>query len=297
VRKLIQRIFKKTRQLPADGKTAPLPEEQLASVAQLSHTLEPNQLIIGVGQSSGRHRNHNEDTLFMLNAILTGTSEEKPIGIFIVADGMGGHQNGEVASSTAARFLANHLIRKIYLPFFSLKSESPQQSLQETLKEGILAARQAVIQMAPGGGTTLTAVIVLGGQVIIGHVGDSRAYFLSPDGNLETLTRDHSLVQRLVELGQLTEEEALSHPQRNVLYRALGQGEVFDPDISSYPLPKPGWIILCSDGLWGVLKEEAIVNIIRSAPTVHIAAQLLVDAANAAGGPDNISVILAYSSF
>jgi serine/threonine protein phosphatase PrpC len=104
-------------------------------------------------------------------------------------------------------------------------------------------------------------------------------------------------VQRLVELGQLTEEEALSHPQRNVLYRALGQGEVFDPDISSYPLPKPGWIILCSDGLWGVLKEEAIVNIIRSAPTVHDAAQLLVDAANAAGGPDNISVILAYSSF
>jgi protein phosphatase len=297
VLKLFHRFFKKTKQFPADGKTAPLPEEHLATVTQLSQSLKPNQLIVGVGQSSGRQRNHNEDTLFMLNAILTGTTDEKPIGIFIVADGMGGHQNGEVASSTATRFLANHLIRKIYLPFFSLKLESPQQSLQEIIKEGILAAQQAVIQMAPGGGTTLTAVIVLGGQVITGHVGDSRAYFLSPDGTLENLTRDHSLVQRLVELGQLTEEEALTHPQRNVLYRALGQGEPFDPDISSHPLPKPGWIILCTDGLWGVLKEEIVVNIIRTAPTVHAAAQLLVDAANAAGGPDNISVILAYSSF
>jgi serine/threonine protein phosphatase PrpC len=96
----------------------------------------------------------------------------------------------------------------------------------------------------------------------------------------------------LQELGQINEKEAAEHPQRNVLYRALGQSEPFEPDISTYPFPNAGYLMLCSDGLWGLVPDNELFSIIRSAPTLSVASQKLVDAANAAGGPDNISVIL-----
>ncbi len=101
-------------------------------------------------------------------------------------------------------------------------------------------------------------------------------------------------MKRLIELGQITEEEAYVHPQRNVLYRGVGQGEPFEPDVSTFPLPHPGYLMLCTDGLWGVLPEVEINRIIINASNPFIACHELVEAANEAGGPDNISVILAY---
>jgi serine/threonine protein phosphatase PrpC len=126
----------------------------------------------------------------------------------------------------------------------------------------------------------------------IAHVGDSRAYALFPDGQTRVLTRDHSLVKRLVELGQITSEEADVHPQRNVLYRALGQGEPVDAEVISIPFPRSGHLLLCSDGLWGVIPETQVMEIISSASSPSQACQALVEAANQAGGPDNITVIL-----
>jgi protein phosphatase len=123
-------------------------------------------------------------------------------------------------------------------------------------------------------------------------VGDSRAYLVGKNGGMEALTRDHSLVKRLVELGQITTDEAAVHPQRNVLYRALGQGEPFDPDVSSIRMPEAGYLLLCSDGLWGVVPEETMHRIIMNSPGMDQACRMLVEAANAAGGPDNISAIL-----
>jgi protein phosphatase len=125
----------------------------------------------------------------------------------------------------------------------------------------------------------------------IGHVGDSRAIAIHHGGG-ETLTRDHSLVKRLEELGQISSEEAAIHPQRNVLYRALGQGEVLEPDIFTAPFPQPGWLLICSDGLWSVVPEEHLFNIVFNAKDLQHACQQLVAAANEAGGPDNISVIM-----
>jgi serine/threonine protein phosphatase PrpC len=132
----------------------------------------------------------------------------------------------------------------------------------------------------------------MGDQITLTHVGDSRAYSIHPDGRMQVLTRDHSLVRRLEELGQLTAEEAAQHPQRNVLYRALGQGDPFEPDISTFPLPKSGHLLLCSDGLWNVVPELDILHIIRTNPDPQQACQKMIDAANTAGGPDNISAIL-----
>lgn len=277
-----------------DVKTAPLSEEQLETVTRQAIKLEPSQLVVGVGQSIGKQRDHNDDTLFSLNAVQSDAQNSVPFAIFIVADGMGGYQNGDLASITATKVMSNALLRKLYLPFFSPHPEPQSESLQEVMRGAVLEAHQAVIKSAPGGGTTLTAVVIMGGQVTIAHVGDSRAYFIFPDGRMQALTRDHSLVKRLMELGQITEKEAAVHPQRNVLYRAIGQAEPLEPDISTVPLPQPAYLLLCSDGLWNVVSEGEVFRVVTEAENPAVACRDLIHLANDAGGPDNISVILAF---
>jgi serine/threonine protein phosphatase PrpC len=254
--------------------------------------LEPQQLIAACAQSVGKQRDHNEDALFSLTTTLANNASNLPFGLYIVADGMGGHQHGEVASEIATRAMAEYVIKHLYTPLFSVKPQPPAESLQEILTNGVNAAHEAIIESVTGGGTTLTTILVLGKQLIIGHVGDSRVYRVDMHGTMHPLTRDHSLVKRLEELGQLTPEEAAIHPQRNVLYRALGQGEPFEPEIITTPIPQPGYLLICSDGLWGVVPDEELGKIIISASTPHQACQEMVNAANDAGGPDNITAIL-----
>jgi serine/threonine protein phosphatase PrpC len=286
-----QRLFGKKP--ISDVKTAPLSEEQLKTVSKdVPVKLEPPQLIVGSGQSTGKQREHNEDSLFIMNSVISGMDEAIPVGVFVIADGMGGHEHGEVASRVALRTMAGYLIRKLYMPFFSLHPEPQSESLQEVMQSGVQEAQQAVLRQVHGGGTTLTAAFVLGEQVTVAHVGDSRAYFMYPDGRIQPVTRDHSLVKRLQELGQITEKEAAVHPQRNVLYRAIGQDEPFEPDISTFLFPRQGYLLLCSDGLWGVIPDVELFRIVNSSPSPAIACQRLVEAANEAGGPDNISVIV-----
>jgi serine/threonine protein phosphatase PrpC len=249
-------------------------------------------LVAGYGQSVGKQRDHNEDALFTLTTMLKGDNMHIPFGLYIVADGMGGHQHGDIASETAVRSMAGFILRKLYIPLLELPQEPPSEPLQEIMQNGLYEAHKAIPKYAPGGGTTMTAVLIMGDQITIAHVGDSRAYAVYADGHMQVLTRDHSLVKRLEELGQLTAEEAAQHPQRNVLYRALGQAEPFEPDITTFPLHHPGYLFLCSDGLWGVVAEREIYRLIVNNPTPQQACAKLVDAANAAGGPDNITAIL-----
>jgi serine/threonine protein phosphatase PrpC len=271
--------------------TNPLTGDQMPLDSLQSSTIEPQQLISGCGQSIGLQREHNEDCLFAFSATMGGETNSAPLGLFIVADGMGGHQYGEVASAAAVRTMANYLLKRFHT-YLTNPSEGMDEPLQEMMRVAILESQRVVTQAAPGSGTTLTAAIVLGHQMTIGHVGDSRAYALSIDGRVETLTRDHSLVRRLEELGQITSEEASTHFQRNVLYRAIGQGEVLEPDIFTMPFPQPGFLLLCSDGLWSVLSNDNLCDLVTTAPNLHVACRNLIDAANAAGGPDNISAVL-----
>ncbi|MFH2102070.1 MAG: PP2C family serine/threonine-protein phosphatase [Chloroflexota bacterium] len=284
---------KNTKPFTGDGNvsTIPLSEKQIQAVLSRSPHFEPDQLVAGCGQSSGKQRDHNEDTLFALSIGVGSAVHQYPLGLFIVADGMGGHQYGEVASSTAVRTLVGHILRKMH-PYLVNPSYSMDESLQDIMRAGVNEAQRAVMQAAPGSGTTLTAALVLGQQMTIGHVGDSRAYAIRQDGQMEPLTRDHSLVRRLEELGQITSKEAAAHPQRNVLYRALGQGDILEPDIFTAPFPQPGYLMLCSDGLWSVVTEHDIHKIIHNSSNLQTACQGLVAAANEAGGPDNISVVL-----
>ena len=274
-----------------DVKTAPLSEEQLAAVSRPDAPIQPAQYLVGCAQSVGLQRDHNEDSLFVLNTILSG-DKQIPVGIFISADGMGGHEHIEVASSLATRVMADHLLSNLHSLFTGGSMDSQSTSLQEILGSGVAAVQRAVTSKAPGGGTTLTAALALGTQVVLAHVGDSRAYLIKASGEMHAITQDHSLVQRLIELGELNEEEARVYPHRNVLYRAVGQVDPLHPDIHSHEFPQPGYLLICSDGLWGVVSDADIFRIIQRSETVQEACRQLVDAANNEGGPDNISVIL-----
>ena len=274
--------------------TAPLSEQQINTIIGIQNTrFDLQQLMASCGQSVGKQRELNEDSLFALTATMAGNSGNLPFGLYIVADGMGGHQFGEVASNAAIRSVAGHIIRKFHPYLFQIKPDTMEESFQEIMQAAVREAQRTIQKEAPGSGTTLTAALVVGQQITIAHVGDSRAYFIYPDGRVEPITRDHSLVKRLEELGHITPEEAANYPHRNVLYRALGQGEILDPDIFTLGFPQPGYLMICSDGLWGVITEPDLVRSINEAPTLQRACQNLVNAANAAGGPDNISVILA----
>jgi len=250
-----------------------------------------DRLIVGSSQSTGIERSHNEDALLLLNGFTVGIDSQSEFGVFIVADGMGGHRAGEVASAVSIRTVARKITEHTVIELLDGDSDTEGEPLQDQLKRALEDANQAVVDTVPGGGTTLTAAVLVGSHITIGHVGDSRAYFIQ-NGKAEVITRDHSLVERLRELGQLTEEEAAVHPQRNVLYRAIGQGENLEVDVFSLPVPKGGYLLICSDGLWGVVPDPTMLDIIHAAPNPQTACDQLVQAANFAGGPDNISAVL-----
>jgi protein phosphatase len=257
----------------------------------IERELPADRILVGSSQSTGIERSHNEDALLLLNGFTLGTQSQSDFGVFIVADGMGGHRAGEVASAVSIRTVARRIAEQTVLHLLNGDDQEESTPLQDQLKKALEEANLAVVDTVPGGGTTLTAAVLVGNQLTFGHVGDSRAYFIQ-DSKAEVITRDHSLVERLRELGQLSEEEAAVHPQRNVLYRAIGQGANLEVDVFSMPTPKGGYLLICSDGLWGVVPDPTMLEIIHSAANPQKACEQLVQAANFAGGPDNISVVL-----
>jgi serine/threonine protein phosphatase PrpC len=268
------------------------PTEQGPSIFPPKTHLDVPQLIVGVAQSIGIQRDHNEDSLFTLTTNLIMDDKTINFGLYIVADGMGGHDDGELASSLAVGTLASHVINNLYLPLISASNDKLEFSIQEVMQAGVKQAHQVVKKGTDGGGTTLTAALILGDQITLTHVGDSRAYSIDPDGYMKLLTHDHSMVKRLEEIGQISPEQALTHPQRNVLYRALGQGEPFEPDVASFQVCQGCQLLLCSDGLWGVVPDDKLADITRSSSEPQLGCQSLIHLANEAGGPDNISVII-----
>jgi protein phosphatase len=220
---------------------------------------------------TGRQRNANEDSFFV----------RAPI--FVVADGMGGAQAGEVASKAAAD---------------AFDVDLPEGPPEQVLHETILAANRTIHELAradpsrAGMGTTLTAVIVdaVGEEVAIGHVGDSRAYRLRA-GKLEQLTRDHSLVEEMRRKGQITDAQAEDHPQRSIITRALGPEAEVEPDLQTVPAAAGDVFLICSDGLTTMLDEEQIAKLLAGASSMSAAVRALVDEANRAGGRDNITAL------
>jgi protein phosphatase len=205
--------------------------------------------------------------------------------VFVVADGMGGAQAGEVASQLAISHFAEGLPDG--------GGDGPEERLMAAVRDAnteIHALSEADARRA-GMGTTLTAAYVGPGEVSFAHVGDSRAYRLH-GGELERITEDHSLVEELLRQGRLTEEEAEEHPQRSIITRALGPEPEVEVDIFTVPAADGDVFLICSDGLTSMVGEATVAEIMRAAPDIATAADQLVAAALEAGGRDNVTVVL-----
>lgn len=236
--------------------------------------------------NTGMLRDHNEDAFKLPLETDTKTLASKG-HLYVLADGMGGHQKGEVASAVTIKTVTS----EYYATIVPLDVENREQAIIRALTSAIEKANTQVMEVTEGGGTTVVAAVFHGDFLTIVNVGDSRAYLLR-DNELRLVSRDHSLVSRLVEMGKITEEEALTHPRRNVLYQALGQGSDVELHIFSVKLQLDDVVILCSDGLWGEVGEPAIKEVLTSVTSPVEATKRLIDMANASGGSDNITAII-----
>ncbi len=248
-------------------------------------------IAFGLASDVGRVRATNQDQLLASLTFLPTRSGPIPLGLFIVADGMGGHSGGATASMRAVEVVAAHLFRELLLPVLH---GYPPEAIQDALREAVYEANRSILNEAQEEGTdmgtTLTGALLLGERCYVAHVGDSRLYTYGPEG-LRCRTRDHSMVARLLEMGQISAEEARHHPKRNYLYQSVGQQETLEVEIASLLLDG-SHLLLCSDGLWGSLTDEEIVSILQSTDDPQEACDRLVERANEAGGEDNISVIV-----
>ena len=286
---------------PAAAVEAPLEEESAATAPEPPPTKIPapkpilrrqrEALTYGIASDPGVVRDNNEDACFGMQWHSITVDERPDFGLFVVADGMGGHLDGERASGVAVQTLAAEMLDSIYVPMLKNFNAGSSPTILEALINASEMANQAVIKRVPGGGTTLSAVTIVGNLAYLVHVGDSRAYLLH-EGKIEQLTTDHTLVQRLIEMNELTPAEAEHYPQKNVLYRAIGQNEQLKMERLIRTLPPASKVLICTDGLWDLVEDESIESVTAEAKTPQEACDRLVRLAKERGGTDNISVIV-----
>jgi protein phosphatase len=265
------------------GKPAPRPPPDLS-------------LTVAGRSDVGMARQVNEDTYYSGEF---ATADGKIGTLLLVADGMGGHQSGEVASQLAAETVKAALKEAL-----SAGVPATDDAWHTLLRQTALRANERIYQQSRassgsrGMGTTLTIALVAGRRAHIAHVGDSRAYLINAGGvgaggTWTQLTTDHSLVARLVDIGQLTPEQARVHPQRNMIYRSLGTDPTVDVDTLSQALAPGDVLLLCSDGLDTHVEDAELVQIVLDEPSEARACERLIALANQRGGKDNISVVIA----
>jgi serine/threonine protein phosphatase PrpC len=251
----------------------------------------------GQATHPGQKHAHNED------AVVTFTFDKQqdggavPVGFFLVADGMGGHDAGDVASRTVNDIVTNWVLETSVLPDLrkttrKLTSEDVPGGL---LSQAVQQANQVLFRRGQSTGSdlgsTVVTALIIGNLATLASVGDSRGYLLR-DGRMEQITQDHSLVARLLDAGVIGPEEVRSHPQRNQIYRCLGHTAQIEVDTHAVQLRSGDRLILCSDGLWEMVLDPEIQRIVERSRTPQQACDALVEAANRAGGEDNIGVIV-----
>jgi protein phosphatase len=251
-------------------------------------------MIVGQKSDVGQVRELDEDSMFVLSMSRTHESVEDTLALFVVADGMGGHAGGEVASKIAIQTLADVLLETVFMPIMGDVVLSPEQIRSELCKAVEEANDEVYLERQKRRndmGTTMTAVLVMDWTLYVAHVGDCRAYRWSESG-LEQLTADHSIVASMVASGAAQPEDIYTHPQRSVIYRCVGDQPSVEVDTAVLPVNVGDRLVICCDGLWEMLRSEGIEDVMLREPDPQQAAEVMVDEANIAGGPDNISVIV-----
>lgn len=231
--------------------------------------------------SIGKQRNDNEDYV----DVFTNQAGKH---LAIIADGIGGHQGGDVASAMAVSHLGHE---------FEQTTLATPEAAQKWIATEITAENQSIIDKSNqfadlnGMGTTLVAALYFTEEVVIANIGDSRAYLMR-DGELRQLTEDHSLVNELVKRGEISRQAARHHPQKNVIIRSLGISDDARFDLNTYPLVLGDQLLMCTDGLTNMVDDQQIQAVLTSERTPKEKCDQLIDMANAAGGLDNITVLL-----
>lgn len=228
----------------------------------------------------GAKRQVNQDYVF---------ASEQAVGnltnLFIVADGMGGHNAGDFASSYAVSVVLDTIREDAELNPIKMIRKAMEAANRELLRQ---ASRH---EGMAGMGTTMVAATVVDHYAYVANVGDSRLYIINKD-KMRQVTRDHSLVEEMVRMGQLTREEAMRHPDKNIITRALGASAKVDIDFFDLKLQPESILLLCSDGLTNMVAEPVIEQIVKETESLEEAAHKLIDLANANGGKDNIGIVL-----
>jgi len=275
-----------TMVLPLNRQTT---TETIKPLAEKQYTLS-----IGTGLDAGIKRKDkpNEDRLLAIQGTLANDTCPQPFGLFVIADGIGGHANGQEASRLAIQH-----IRDVVIPALLSDVKINEEQSAELLLDAIQEANNSLCQYnqmyKSDIGTTVTAALVVGKTISIANVGDSRTYSYTSASGLKKLTRDHSLVARLVENGAISADDVYTHPRRNEIYRSLGHKTSLDVDMFTHPLTAETTLLLCSDGLWEMVRDPVIQEILSAElPDATKASEALVQAALNGGGQDNISVIV-----
>jgi len=245
---------------------------------------------VGRRTHPGKVRTLNEDSLLSIELSSIHQGAITPRGLFAIADGMGGHASGDLASG----LVINTIAQKASCEIVALQNPSFENHA-DWLKQTVQAANQAVYGARQDAdndmGTTLVLGLLIDTQAYLTHLGDSRIYLVNK-GSIKQLTTDHSLVQHMVSIGQISSDEARYHPQRNVIYRSLGEKPVVEVECFSQQLFPHDRLLLCSDGLTNLLEDQKLQKIVLEANSPQEACDLLIEAANSAGGEDNISAIV-----
>lgn len=248
------------------------------------------RLIFGQATHVGQMRDNNQDAAWSFVSRGDSAEGEVDFGLFIVADGMGGHQHGERASAIATRIITSEVTAQVFAPM--VNSDAAMTPAFEALESGIKRANDAILEAIDDGGTTLTAALIIGDMLHLAHIGDSRCYLISDEG-IEQLSEDHSMTQRLSDLQEDGEVDLPDFPTSNMLYRSLGFRDHVEADTLRKRLPSHAVVLLCSDGLWNLVTAGEMQTSIRRAEHPQAACDALVNLANARGGHDNITVVIA----
>jgi PPM family protein phosphatase len=238
----------------------------------------------GVMSDKGMHRDTNEDSYDII-AGFPGLP-----AVFVIADGMGGHSSGEIASRTAVDFINARILGEPELLSDGNNVAESIVRIMDATNSHVFSLSQENPELS-GMGTTLTMAVVYTKWLYIGHVGDSRAY-LYRNGSLDRLTTDHSYVEELIRSGNLTREEAKTHPRKNVITRALGCQSTLEVDNAVFEMRQNDTFLICTDGLTNMLSDEEITAILEEYTDPQECSKKLVDTANQQGGADNITVLV-----
>jgi serine/threonine protein phosphatase PrpC len=264
------------------------------------------EMQIGYKSDAGQVREHNEDSLLCLKFDAEFNTGTESAGLFVVADGMGGHNAGEVASQLAVRTFAKECLSRLLVPPDKAAGKKEEgyvdvYNLEDIMASAVKEANKVLFDKntdknaLQGMGTTLTAALITGQDLYVIHIGDSRCYIINDRETIE-VTEDHSMVQEMVGTGMISPEEAKIHPHRNVITRVVGYYQEVEADCYRRKLYDGDRVLLCSDGLCGTLSDQEITKIALAAETAQQACNKLIDRANELGGTDNVSVIVVSPS-